>query len=354
MSFTEENKYLIIAFNRNIKGLKDNELKNVYDNEFKDKFRSKVIKYYLEHVTKTGDIFQFYSDLLEVLGEFEGAFILQNIFFEKKVDDIVFYLKRSKNWSTFTIIKSELLCLDFLNYINKDGYISTDDFLRKYFGNLIGISNSQWNPETSVGNPIINNYIEWVFKALSNPEFDKRIIYSGLMFNKIWDLRAGHYKDSSLNLVYILLVKYCAKYEEYLDQGLICDISKFKDLLKEQLDDIFVNELITSPFTGINNSFVYTPNEIKAFSKYDVALSLCDKLNKNHSRSSFIEIFQDMESGNKHLNKKLKNDILEKVVKQVYPTQLEIDEINNFEFIDEMLISNKRFFNDSFYLFEYI
>ncbi len=326
MGFYEENKNFINQrFYSEMKGLDLSAKTENYRSKLKADTRKRLINSY----NNCNNSKAFFIECLEILQHYEFSFLFINLFFEENFEDIVVLLEQTK----FNEINSnDLLVMRFLNYINKlkdFREFKTEEFLKSEFLDVVGIEETVWiNKSNLSNNKFLKTYAEWVINSLN--ESEDIVIYSAILFNKIWIDDIGFVSDHKTSKAIIFLHSLIQSFDNEIHKNNFININSFYEKLNIILDEVFVSGYFSTPLTDNSIDDFYGTGYYEKLKIFKEKIFFSKNLNESYDDYSYCELFLKLaESDIDALSKQnITSQIYLKLDSTILPTEDELNSIN--------------------------
>lgn len=328
MGFYEENKNFINQrFYSEMKGLDLSAKTENYRSKLKADTRKRLINSY----NNCNNSKAFFIECLEILQHYEFSFLFINLFFEENFEDIVVLLEQTK----FNEIKdnsNDLLVKRFLNYINKlkdFREFKTDEFLKSEFLEVVGIEETVWiNKSNLSNNKFLKIYAEWIINSLN--ESEDIVIYSAILFNKIWIDDIGFVSDHKTSKAIIFLHSLIQSFDNEIQKNNFININSFYEKLNIILDEVFVSGYFSTPLTDNSIEDFYGTGYYEKLKIFKKKIFFSKNLNESYDDYSYCELFLKLaESDIDALSKQnITSQIYLKLDSTILPTEDELNSIN--------------------------
>ena len=351
MGFYEENKNFISQkFYSEMRGLDLLAKTENYNSNLKSDMRKRLLKSY----NNCSNSKAFFTECIEILHHYEFPFLFINLFFEENFEDIVILLDQTK----FIEIKehsNDLLVKRFSNYINKlkdFREFKTEEFLKSEFLDVVGIEETVWiNKSVWPNNKFLKTYAEWIINSLK--ESDDIVIYSAILFNKIWIDDVGFVSDHKTSKAIIFLHSLIQSFDNEIQKNNFININSFYKKLNTILDEVFVSGYFSTPLTDNSIEDFYGVGYYEKLKIFKEKIFFSKNLHESYNDYSYCELFLKLaESDIDVLSKQnITSKIYLKLNGTILPTE---DELNSINVImgDDFFKKNRIEFFSKLYRFE--
>ncbi len=347
MSFYEENKnYINQKFFSEMKGLDTSAKAENYNSKLKVDTRKRLINSY----NNCNNSKAFFIECIEILQQYEFSFLFINLFFEENFEDIVVLLGNAK----FNEIKensNDLLIKRFSIYISK---FKTEEFLKSEFFDIVGIEDNIWkNKSTWPNNEFLKTYAEWVINSLN--ESEDIVIYSAILFNKIWIDDIGFVSDHKTSKAIIFLHSLIQSFDNEIQKNNFININSFYEKLNIILEEVFVSGYFSTPLTDNSIEDFYGKGYYEKLKIFKEKIFFSKNLHESYDDYSYCELFLKLEQSD--IDALSKQNIISKIYMKldtsILPTANELILINNI-IGDDSFEKVKIGFFKRLYLFEFL
>lgn len=353
MGFYEENKNFINQrFYSEMKGLDLSAKAENYRSKLKTDTRKRLINSY----NNCNNSKAFFMECIEILQHYELSFLFINLFFEENFEDIVVLLDHTK----FAEIKEnskDLLVKRFSNYINKlkdFREFKTEEFLKSEFLDVVGIEENVWlNKSAWPNNKFLKTYAEWVINSLN--ESEDIVIYSAILFNKIWIDDIGFVSDHKTSKAIIFLHSLIQSFDNEIQKNNFININSFYEKLNIILDEVFVSGYFSTPLTDNSVEDFYGTGYYEKLKIFKEKILFSKNLHESYDDYSYCELF--LKLADLDIDALSKKNIISKIYIKLDNSMLPADEeliaINNLTGDDSFQKIKIEFFK-KMYLFEFL
>ena len=355
MGFYEENKNFIIQkFNFEMRGLEPSAQILNYNLKLKIDTRKRVINYYDQCQTSNA----VFIESIVILHRYDFYFLFINLFFEENFEEIITSFDYPK-FREYGASSDKILVKRFFIYSDKLKRFKdfkTIDFLRSEFCDLVEVEEYTWKNKSALqDNVFLKFYAEWLIKHLSKTENIDLVIYSAILFNKIWiedvDFIGNHKNTKAI----IFLNTLIHVFDSEMKKNNYINISSFYEKLYDVFNEIFVSGFFHTPLTDNNIEGFYSTGYYEQLKIFKSKLLVSKNLNESYSEYNFYELFLKLkESDTDTLSKQnIISKIYMKLESGIFPSTNELITIKNIT-EDDSFEKVKIGFFKKLYLFEFM
>lgn len=291
MGFYEENKNFIIQrFYTEMKGMDVSEKTESYKKNLKAETRKRLINSY----NNCNNSKVFFIECIEILQQYDFPFLFINLFFEENFEEIIV----SIDFSRFYVLNqnsNDILINRISKYINNLKSVKnfrTEDFLKCEFEDIVGIDDKVWkNKSTWPNNEFLKIYAEWIVNNLNESENDE-VIYTAIIFNKIWIEDIGFIGDHKNSKAIIFLHILIKSFEIEIQKNNFINISSFYDKLKIILDDIFVSGYFSTPLTDNYSEGFYSTGYYEKLKVFKEKILFSKNIHQSYTNCTYLDLFE--------------------------------------------------------------
>jgi hypothetical protein len=351
MGFYEENKNFIKQkFYSEMRELDLSAKTENYNNLLKQDTRKRLLNSY----NNCSDSKTFFMECIEVLHHYEFPFLFINLFFEENFEDIIVLLDHTKFIETKEH-SNNLLVKRFLNYINKlkdFREFKAEEFLKSEFLDVVGIEETIWiNKSIWPNNNFLKIYAEWIINSLK--ESEDIVIYSAILFNKIWIDDIGFIGDHKTSKAIIFLHSLIQRFDNEIKKNNFININSFYEKLNTILDEVFVSGYFSTPLTDNSIEDFYGAGYYEKLKIFKEKIFFSKNLHTSYNDYSYYELFLRLAEPaiDAFSKQNITSQIYLKLDGTVLPTE---DELNSINVImgDDLFKKNKIDFFSKLYRFE--
>ena len=313
-------------------------MKGLTDSEKLEKYlalKGDVFKRLKNSYINCNNRINFYRDAFEVLGFYEGDYLMLNLFLEDNCVEIINDLKKINIFrdELVKVSNSNLIFSSFFNIIKKDLHFTEDKLVTFLKDNIIElthtIKNNDWNNEKENSNPLIYKIIDSIL--IDNNENSIFIYY---LFLKIWnclDLFYKPFNNIKGIVLYHRLIDFFAKVDGH-------DFFEFYRKLEELPRHLFVKPSYFPIIDDKDDSQYIKGYKIKRDEFFKIIKSFRNRSEISTS-ISFVELIKTYNnSEDVKLVEICKETIISKLNLLEYPNTDEIIYFKDTEFYENLYI----------------
>ncbi len=274
---------------------------------------------------------EFYKDVFEILGVYEGDILLNNLFLEENCVEIINSLKKNQFFSVqnINISSKDSISSEFREFIFSKSEFSEFDLIQFLKNKSIKITNTSisindWKNENTNSNPIINNFCSF----FTNSEITiENKIFGYFLFVKIWN-QFDDYINPFNNSKGIVMYRNLNYYLENNDFEIFYNF--FQTVLKTS-NSLFVKYKY-QPIIDNEENDSYRSGYLKQREDFNKYLDSFKKRKFLNDKMSYHQLSEVLKSSEDVL---LSNDcqklIIQKIKNFEYPDNNELNTLINLE-----------------------
>jgi hypothetical protein len=341
MSFIEDNKnFITINLYGGMKSISDEKKIEKYQ-EIKAETRRRLKSSYINSKNKLS----FYKDVFSELSLYETDFLMLNLFLEKDVKHL-FTILSHNSFNNLNFQNEDSISNKFYYCMKEQSYDDiVSEFLKSEFINLLNITPRDWSNEIeNLDSPIIREYGKWLINISNDKQIiDKQLIFSYFIFCKLWNNYTRYSDKFDLNIAsYYSTIN--NQFDELLKIGIYPKLFELVNIIKKYKEELFITEIKHYPLLDNSNildyGIGYTKNRAEFIKRCELSNLLCS----SYKDETFSFIFNLMDNSKESIViKKLYLDILNKLNKFQLPDSLELKEIIENNYSEEVNSLKKDF-----------